>query len=71
MQSHGIIFQKISCPSLEKNQRSEKIEKDIIRWNKEHSHQTHGTTCTIYPISSLLEDNSFTKFGSDILLGTS
>ena len=46
------------------------IEKYIISRNKEYIHQAYEITYTINPISSLIVDYSFTKFGSGILLGT-
>ena len=35
-----------------------------------HHNQTQGAPCTIEPLSSLLQDDSFTSFGNEILNGT-
>ena len=45
------------------------IEKYIIKRNKRHLDQAHGTLCTVESLASLSSYNSFTFFGNKILGG--
>ena len=43
------------------------INEFLIQRNLAHLNQAQGTPCTIKLLSSLLQDNSFTKFRNEIL----
>ena len=55
-------WERVTLPAI--------IERYIIKRNNRHLHQAYGTPCIIYPIASLLGNNSFTQFGNQILEGS-
>ena len=47
----------------------ESINNCLIQRNSAHLNQAQGTPFTVEPLSSLLQDDSFTQFGNEILKG--
>ena len=65
------IPKDLSDTEWQRLDQPEDIERCINKRNSVQLHQTHGTTCTIEHLKSLLGVDSLTTFGDEILQGTS